>query len=193
MSKDLITRLMGGRRSGLISHYRNLGEKSELTSRELREARLVARVMLSDSDWCDRSDAAELLGEVGNATDVYALKVACVDEEWAVRCSAYSALATVGKKRQFRFLRDCALSEDMPVPRRWAYVAAFDADEERAVLWLAERWSAEKDELAEVGLVGCLAQKGNEAAIHRLREFAASDDHPCFLLARQCLAELGLG
>lgn len=193
MRKDLISRLMGGQRRGLIYEYSQLFEMGKLSPKLTQEARLVARILLCDSDSTNRDNAAELLGDVGNGTDVCALKIACRDDEWIVRCSAYSSLAAVGKKRQFRYLRGAALGEENPIARRWAYVAAFDADRARAIPWLAERWAVEDEVPAEVGIVSCLAAVQFDGAVDRLREMAAMDEGRVYHSARSSLIELGSG
>ncbi|MFM9873761.1 MAG: HEAT repeat domain-containing protein [Fimbriimonadaceae bacterium] len=193
MSKDLISRLLGGQRWGLIYEYSQLLKQGKLTPKLRQEARLVARIMLCDSDSSNRDNAAGLLEDVGNGTDVCALKIACRDQEWVVRCSAYSALAVVGKKRQYRFLRDAALGEENPIARRWAYVAAYDADSERAVPWLLEQWPLETEVAAEVGIVSCLAAVQIEGTVDRLREMASMYEGWVYHCARASLVELGLG
>lgn len=140
------------------------------------DAQIIARVLMFDQNNFCRSDAIELLEDVGNRSDLWRVKKACSDEDPLVRMTAYNLVAMFGGKAQFGFLIKKADSEHDGVARAWAYEAAYAADSERALPWLYNKWSIERDEVAELGILDCLALLGDESAINRLDVLMASDN-----------------
>lgn len=166
-----VDRLLGSARLSYLHDLVDLADTYERVPSSLRSVlRLVARHLLFDNDETIRNDATEALGMYGTRADIFALKKACRDESWVVRCAAYSSLASVGGRRYFGILSKMARQENHGIGRKWAYVATFDADRDRAESFLLDAHKTEKLVEAEIGILSCLRDCRHEWATVRLKE-----------------------
>lgn len=166
-----VDRLHGSARLSYLHDLIDLAVASERVPSSLRSVlRLVARHLLFDCDETIRNDAAEALGSYGTRAEIFALRQACSDESWVVRSAAYSALASVGGRKYFGILCRMVRQEKHGIARKWAYVAAFDADRDRAESFLLDAHMEEVAVEAEIGILSCLRECGHDWAITRLKE-----------------------
>ncbi|MCB0826425.1 MAG: HEAT repeat domain-containing protein [Armatimonadetes bacterium] len=149
--------------------------RESLTQKERKVLRGLCRILLTDPDSCERVEAVELLGGIGNRNDIFAIKMACRDPEWVVRCPAASTLASVAGAGAFRYLTKMA-DDPNPHVRRWVYTAIWDCGHPDREAWLRARESVEKNEKALFGIWGALRELGDEAVKERLEMLAESED-----------------
>jgi hypothetical protein len=153
-----------------------LSDVEKLSKKARTEFRLLCRYLATDIDASERMGAVELLGNIGNRNDSFAIKQACSDPEMMVRCAAVSALASLLGKKAFPFLRDLQFDID-PNVRRWTYTAIYDTGHEAAIDWLRNRLECETEPIAQIGILGALHETGDQRFSEMLVAFT-NDPNP---------------
>lgn len=157
-----------------------------LTKNELRA---ILRIAITDSDNFVRDEATQAIGFYGTSKDSICLKDRQKDEDWVIRASAASALASMLGKKARRFLLP-ALSDENPVVRRYAVIALHDALGTDAIPILRLHYKTEEDESALFGYASAFAKEGDAEALVRLKEFAESTNRQLSSPAIESLKEI---
>jgi hypothetical protein len=87
--------------------------------------RLLLRFLAFHEDSDERVQAVEMLGELGDSSDLTCLERCCSDDVSTVRCAAVSSLAMLGGHSVLQKVKRVFKDSD-PIVRRYAYVAAKD-------------------------------------------------------------------
>ncbi len=133
---------------------------------------LIARSLLFDPEPTTRSEAVDALYKYGSRGDYRAAIHATQDEEWQVRCTAYSLLAKLGKRSAKKRLM-CGMKDCHPIVRRYAAVGLYDALGPDSIAYLEAALRSEKDVLARPGFLHGLAVFGFASAREELAELSS--------------------
>jgi hypothetical protein len=143
-------------------------------SAELAYARVVAGLLVSDTEMLVRERALELLAVVGTADDEFRILTALKDASWVVRSTAISAaasvLGTAATKHIGRMLRD-----RQPIVRRDAAAALAELNATGWIPEIVRVCGTEKSARAKAGMLYALAYLAEPRYVLDLLALQADD------------------
>lgn len=162
MSRNAIERLVA------LEDAWELGARTG-SKRAKTVSRLIARAMITDPYVAARFEAADILGDLGTASDQRALKGALSDEGATVRAVAVSCYASIAGKMAVPAVR-AALDDRNEVVRKYAAVALYELIGQAAEEEIRSRLETERWLNAKIGMLSVLAHLGDEEALTVLEE-----------------------
>jgi HEAT repeat protein len=187
---ELLSKLAGrdpNQREWALQQALDRAEQRGGDSRQV--ARVFARALIADPDDSVRMQANEALGDVGNASDLFALSERTRDRDWTVRASAYSSMATACGLRAAQRIK-AGLADPHAIVRRFAAVALYDLLGAKALEDLRVFLTTETDRRARSGGLAGLAAEGDSQAIKELRVLANEIDPHISSAAKSILSGL---
>jgi len=139
--------------------------------------RLAARARIQDSSSLVRDEAASLLGELGDRSDIGRLAVALKDREWTVRSAAADSLGSIGGQSAVTALRFALESEKNRVVLRDITTALGRTGDKSAIPALRQTVTKAKDRTVLIAVMLALYKLGEKDMLPRAFDtLAASTD-----------------
>lgn len=152
-------------------------------------ALIAARALSTDPDEVVRTDALDVIANLGNIGDYRRIMAATFDRHWSVRAKAASAAAhIIGARAVPRILE--LVQDNNEFVRKYAGVALFNAAGCKYLDLVLQLIGKEKSRVALAGLSHYAAMCGNEAAIDELERLANDSNPDVAISAAESLAEL---
>lgn len=170
-SIDAFAKRIGGRSVRRKFELLRAAEREEKT-----RALLAARALCTDRNELIRTDAADLLGDLGDSTDRFRLMLLARDRSWLVRSSAIESLGMLSGSGASELIAQTLKCDRHYIVRKFAAIALGDMDDRESFSSLKEAASKERSRQVLGAIYASLIRRGESGYMGGLLELLDHDD-----------------